>query len=96
MNVDNEEWFSFPPDTYETEESTPVEVQLPGTSYMGQLRDIVERVLVSVDRDREYATPKPENGVVACLPFLDGFILDQVFACAICMVNLGMAGCFRI
>ncbi|GAA0146901.1 hypothetical protein LIER_44077 [Lithospermum erythrorhizon] len=59
-------------------------------------KSIVERVLVSVDRDREYETPKPENGVVACLPFLDGFILDQVFACAICMVNLGMAGCFRI
>ena len=33
MNVDNEEWFSFPLDTYETEESTPVEVQLPGTSF---------------------------------------------------------------
>lgn len=33
MNVDNEELFSFLLDTYETEESMPVEVQLPGTSF---------------------------------------------------------------
>jgi hypothetical protein len=32
-------------------------------------KSIVERVLVSVDRDREYEIPKPENGVVACLPY---------------------------
>ncbi|GAA0152558.1 hypothetical protein LIER_11008 [Lithospermum erythrorhizon] len=53
----------------------PTIVSCHGTSLA--LREMLAGENARCRREREYETPKPENGVVVCLPFFDGFILDQ-------------------